>query len=723
MVGLIMDGNLLDLNPQQREAVESVDGPVLVLAGAGSGKTRVITSRIIHLIRHHEIPESRILAMTFTNKAAQEMKNRVNSALGREATDLTVSTFHSFCARFLRREIDHLDRDRHFAIFDAQDQTACIKRVIRRLDFREKDFPPAAVRSRISRIKNSGDSEVSSDNPNLRTIFTEYQHEMSVQNAVDFDDLLVFTCDILSRFPTCRERYARRFQYVLVDEYQDTNRVQFDLLKHLVSWHGNICVVGDEDQSIYGWRGADIQNIMEFPDQFPSTRVFRLERNYRSTQSILDFANRAISANTQRHEKRLWTDSGSGEPIQVRSFFRETHEARFVAEAIERIHREWDQPWNTFAVLFRANYLSRNLEEAFRKCNIPFQLVGGVRFYERKEIKDLLSYVRVCVNPADWTAFCRAVTTPPRGIGSKSIEALAAAFETHQDVLLAIDEVVQRGVIQGSRGRSLKEFYRLISDLRDAIDMAPSQWIADLIERLDYLTYLEKLDEVGAEFRAANIRELLVGIAEKEAQGLNSLAEFMDFCALISDQDELDDRRDRVSLMTVHAAKGLEFDNVSVIALEDGIFPNQRALDENPNGVEEERRLFYVAVTRAKRRLFLTYAQRRQSFGSWNTNPVSRFLREADPAPTRTPHLGKLDSQLTRMESQLRARNVDLVFPRHGSSVLAVGDAVSHPRFGTGKVVHARGRGANRKVSVHFKGVGIKQFLAEKAPLEPIKSR
>jgi len=727
--------NLDELNPQQRAAVEATEGPILVIAGAGSGKTRVITTRIIHLCGKGVSPYQ-ILAMTFTNKAAMEMRHRIGMTLERNTNDLTISTFHSFCARFLRREIGYLDRDRGFAIFDTQDQTTCLKRVIRNLGLDEKSNPVAHFRNKFSYLKNTGDLETEPEFDLDRQIFQAYRKELLAQNALDFDDLLLFTCRILTEFDECRQRYQSRFQYIMVDEYQDTNKIQARLIRLLLNDKNNLCVVGDEDQSIYGWRGAEIQNILDFEKHYPGAQTFKLEQNYRSTQRILDYANKAIAYNEQRKPKKLWTASKGGPPISIRDEYSGMSEAENIVQAIIERHEKKNIPYNEFAILFRSNFLSRSLEEMFRRYQLPYQLIGGLKFYDRKEIKDLLTYMRIVVNPKDWTSFVRAIGVPTRGIGVKSQDKLYAIYSDGYTLPEMFDHAIREKVLSGKAHKSLVEFRALYRRLAaKANEEAPEIWLESVIKELDYLSYLEKQDEATAEYRVENINELLGAMVELRSQGVETLAQFMDFSALVSDQDELEDDRPKVNMMTVHAAKGLEFDSVFVMGLEDGLFPNQRALAENSNAVEEERRLFYVAVTRARKRLYLSYARQRQTYGSTVANPKSRFLiapgEDTDSdnqslftrssRTQRKAPIGELHEQVNRMKEQLARRDVDIDFGALDKNPrLKSGDVVRHAKFGQGTVSATRGTGELTTVTVYFPGKGTKTLVAKMAKLQKV---
>lgn len=728
---------LEELNPQQRAAVEAIDGPILVLAGAGSGKTRVITTKIMYLIDLGVHPY-RILGMTFTNKAAGEMRHRVAKALGEaKARDLTLTTFHAFCARFLRKEIGYLDRPTNFVIFDTQDQKTCLKRVMREMNVAEKRFPLERMRSLISKHKNQRTTNADKFSDTEREIYAAYMEEMKAQNALDFDDLLCFTCDILEHFEDCRERYQRRYQYIMVDEYQDTNPIQAELIRLLLNKDLNLCVVGDEDQSIYGWRGAEIRNILDFDHRYPQAKIFKLEQNYRSSQRILDYANDIIAQNQLRKHKNLWTESGLGHPISLRREQNAMSEAEYIVQTILANEQKETLEFSDFAVLFRSNYLSRVLEELFRRYQVPYQLIGGLKFYDRKEIKDILAYMRILINPRDWTSFARALGVPSRGIGAKSQDVLYRLFQTGLNVPQILQKVLDHKLVATRTLKGIRSFAELYEKMENWGENAkPSEWLENLLQELDYLDYLERSDEITAENRVANIRELQASMVEVEKQNIHTLAQFMDQAALVSDQDELEDSQPKVNLMTIHAAKGLEFHTVFVMGLEEGVFPNQRSLDSHAQALEEERRLFYVAITRAENRLYLSHARRRQTFGTTTSNFRSRFLTipirdyGETPAPEQAPKkkkmsLGSLASQLDRMKAQLAEQNVDVDFkslakkPKK-STQLKAGDVVKHKVFGTGTISSVRGTGELQTVSVYFPGQGVKKLIASKAKLEKL---
>lgn len=739
-----MSGNAeSSLNEDQRAAVLAPEGPLLLIAGAGSGKTRVITARIAHLIERRGVPPYRIMAMTFTNKAAAEMKHRVERQLGQGSLDILVTTFHSFGARLLRRDIGVLGRDGHFAIYDAADQQQVLKRVAERMNLNAVRYPLGRLRGAISRHKNEGGEQPPED-PVIAGVLEQYQAQLEASNALDFDDLLLLPLQILRACEEQRLFWQQRFQHLLVDEYQDTNLAQLQLLKLLSAGHQNIFAVGDEDQSIYGWRGAEIGNILKFEQHFPGARLLKLERNYRSTGSILAYANQAIAQNRQRHPKNLWTREGEGEPVRVQAYSSAREEAFAIASSI-LMSVQQQKSFASSAVLFRSNFLSRALEEAMRAMRIPYRLIGGTRFYERREIKDLLAFMRIVVNPRDWTQFERALAVPPRGIGATSMAHLAGIFATEGNLPKTMRRAVDQRLLSGRAHHALAAFQELYSDLAGkAGEQTPSQWLAYLVEALNYREYLMRDDEGTAENRAGNIDELITSLVELEEAGIDTLASFLDHSALVSDQDQVDAQADAVFLMTIHAAKGLEFDHVYVMGLEEGVFPNSRSMNELIQGVEEERRLFYVATTRARQRLTLSWARMRASFGQVQSGAPSRFLveranptqgaslpRQRQESSPDTPKGGSLSSQLASLERQLQAQNIhvrlaDSATPgpeeKEGHPPLRAGQTVIHPVFGPGTVIQISPGTHSRRIEVHFPGKGSKLFLEGKAPLKPVNS-
>lgn len=631
------------LNAAQRRAVETIAGPVLVLAGPGSGKTRVLTHRIAYLIKTVGVDPFHILAVTFTNKAAREMKERLEALIGHgDAQALTVGTFHSLCARFLRRDIIHLGRERDFAIYDSDDQDRLMRRVLRDLNLDEKQNPPRAIHARISSAKNELVSPAEYARLN-RSYFDEivvrcyerYQALLREANALDFDDLMVETVRLFDQHPDVLAKYQERYAYLLVDEYQDTNRAQYILIKHLAAKRGNLFVVGDDDQSVYGWRGADVRNIRQFEQDYPEAKVILLEQNYRSTQSILDTAQAVINAGDKRkHVKQLWTENGEGLQVSLHEGFDQDEEASFVADEIGRLVASGEFTHRDCAVMYRTNAQSRALEEALSRRGIPYQLIGGVRFWERKEIKDTLAYLRIAHNPYDSISLTRVLNWPARGIGERTEAELTRwATELGVPVYQALKEIEAEDAKTPFNARTLaalRSFLGLTQELGQARHQLPLvELIESLLERVNLREALVR--EYGADEaddRWANIEEL-AGFAARysELPQELQLPTFLEEVALVADVDKLDPNMNAVTAITLHQAKGLEYPAVFLIGLEDGLLPHSRSTDDRDK-LEEERRLLYVGMTRAKRRLYLCYAFKRTSFGRTNTSTPSRFLAD-----------------------------------------------------------------------------------------------
>jgi DNA helicase-2/ATP-dependent DNA helicase PcrA len=616
-----------------------VDGPLLILAGAGSGKTTVITRRIAWLIEEEGVRPGSILAMTFTNKAAGEMAERVQKLVSVPAGQMWVSTFHSFCTRILRREGDRTPVGRDFVIFDPSDQKSLMKQVLAELRLPEKQFHPKKVLELISDFKNRcllpEEAKEEALDPWTRKVldaYALYQQGLRNHRACDFDDLLLYT-ERLFRDPVMQAAYGDRFRYILVDEYQDTNRAQYLLVQHLARKHHNLCVVGDEDQSIYGWRGADIRNILDFQQDFPEAVQIKLEQNYRSTQRILDAASSVIANNSQRLGKTLWSDLGHGEAITFKLADEGRLEAEWVVQRVLDLRHS--EPDTKAAVLYRANWQSRQLEEALRAVNLPYRMVGGVKFYERQEVKDLISYLRLVSNPFDLVSFRRCVNAPTRGVGPTTLGKIEAAIPEGGTPLEGLGLLLRKGELKGRAQRELGKFLDLFhraAGEREAQGLAGMvRWV---LQESGYLQSLEDEATLESESRIRNLEEFLSAAAESEALGLR-LAEFLDRITLAADADQLEESA-QPSLMTIHFAKGLEFPHVFVVGMEEDVFPNRNAR-ETPEGLEEERRLFYVAITRAQRRLTLTAARRRRIMGTEMLGMPSRFLREIPPEALQTP--------------------------------------------------------------------------------------
>ena len=730
---MLADSILEGLNPEQREAVTTTEGPLLVLAGAGSGKTRVLTQRIAYLVGVCGIAPECILAATFTNKAAGEMRERVEKLLGADATGVWLSTFHSLCVRILRRDIGHLGTTRGFAIYDEADSLAAVKQALARHRLDPKVVDPRRIRWRIDQWKNAGegsaavaDAALDAEARQAAELYATYQRVLADSGALDFGDLLLKTVELFERFPEVLAHYRRRWQYVLVDEYQDTNRVQYRLVQQLVAEHRNLCVVGDPDQSIYAWRGADIHNILDFERDYPGAVVVKLERNYRSTQPILAGASGVVSHNVARKRKELFTEREGGRAIRLFEAGDDREEAQLVVREIAAAVREEGRAYGDCAIFYRTNAQSRIFEEELLACDVPYVVVGGVRFYDRAEVKDALSFVRLATNPADAAALRRIVNKPARGIGKASLDRAEALAEQHG---VSLFEGLGRFAEseEGARAaRAIRAFLALIEELaHHAREAAPASAIAHALDRSGYLDALERDGGIEAESRIENLRELLAAAedfaranADASVDDRSALELFLDQVALVSDVDQYDRRDDRVSLMTVHSAKGLEFPVVYLVGMEDGVFPHSGAL-RDAAGLEEERRLCYVGMTRAMEQLTITSAAERLRYGARSYGIPSRFLAEIPPEVTE---------QIAGRRSRGRARAPERGTPQYDYSytqiepgeavVLARGMRVRHPHFGAGVVITATGTGPNQKLKIQFERAGVKTLLLKFANLE-----
>src|SRR5438552_136462 len=702
---------LQDLNPPQREAVTHPGGPLLILAGAGSGKTRVLAYRVAYLLRHQSIAPARILAVTFTNKAANEMRERVDRLVGTAvARAIWIGTFHHICSRILRRNGDRVGVGRNFLIFDEDDQRAVIRQCLKGLGLDERRFPPAVVLALIDRAKNEGvDHLAYAERANgwyeevVARVFNAYQRTLREQNALDFDDLLLEVVRLFGEVADVKEEYQDRFQHVLVDEYQDTNRAQYLIIRTLAEKHRNICVVGDDDQSIYGWRGADVRNILEFEQDYPDATIVKLEQNYRSTKTILQAAGEVIQHNPHRHRKALWTANPAGEPIVLYEAFDGHDEARFVVDEIARLRD--GLRYRDFVVLYRTNAQSRLFEEQCLRAGIPYTIVGGVRFYERKEIRDIIAYLRLALIPADDASLTRIINVPRRGIGDVSFGRLEAYARGHGlSVLEAMAQPEALEDLPKAAQRTAAELVDLIARLRDRASRVRTTDLIDAaIVETGYQAMLEAEGTDEAYSRLENLRELVTVAKEfEDVTGEEGLNAFLQHLALVTDLDTWQEQVDRVTLMTLHSAKGLEFAVVFLAGLEEGLFPHARALEE-AEGLEEERRLCYVGMTRAKQHLYLSHARTRTIFGSTMPGVPSRFLEEV-PAelvtkPTPAP------PAVTWMEEE---RDIPS---------FAVGDHVRHASFGEGRVLGVEGEGVRAVVTVQF-AQGVKRLALGYAPLE-----
>ncbi len=718
--GIGMSDLVAGLNEEQQRAVQAVDGPVLVIAGAGSGKTRVLTHRIAHLVRDHDVNPFAILAITFTNKAAGEMAERVGQLVGtRLGQRMWVTTFHKACVRILRRDLKRLGYGSSFTIYDGQDTRRLIARILKDLGIDDRRITPRSVQHAISSAKDElidfetfkSQAEGYPDRL-VGDVYETYQHQLTANNALDFDDIIMRTVELFQIFPDVLEHYQERFSHLMVDEYQDTNRAQYHLVNMLAAGHRNLMVVGDESQSIYRFRGADIRNLMDFERDFPDATVIALTRNYRSSQTILDAANTVIRHNTERREKHLWTDRGLG-VAAVRYHADDEHdEAAWVSEEVERLRREEGVTFDQVAVFYRTNAQSRVLEEVFVRVGTPYRVIGGVRFYERKEIKDLLAYARILVNPADEESVRRVINVPRRGIGDKTQQALADFARRESVTFLDACRRVEELTTLGPRAVSaVSGFVALLDELVGLVDSGTSlpEFIEALWDRTDYMADVQAEKTIEALSREENLRELQSVAREfHERTPEATLTDFLESVTLVSEQDQLDADEGSVTLMTLHNAKGLEFPVVFMVGLEDGVFPHVRSLTD-PVELEEERRLAYVGITRAEDRLYLTHADHRTLWGGSSYNPPSRFLREIPP---------ELVEQRSSRKTGSAARRVrDAEVLSFGGEEFAVGMRVVHTKFGEGAIASLAGEGEQAEATVDFDSVGRKQLLLAYAPL------
>ncbi|HEX6230903.1 MAG TPA: DNA helicase PcrA [Actinomycetota bacterium] len=714
------------LNPVQVEAVLHTEGPVLIVAGAGSGKTRALTHRIAYLIREHGVSPYAILAITFTNKAAREMAERVEGLLGeRVARGMWILTFHSACARILRREHDHLGLPSSFTIYDDGDTERLIAGVLKDLDLDAKRYPPRAMAAAIGRAKDhvvsAGEFAAAAGNfyeQTIARVYQAYEERKLAAGALDFDDLITEAVGLFRQHPEVLEHYHERFRYILIDEYQDTNRAQYQLVNLLAGKYRNVCVVGDADQGVYSWRGATIQNLLDFERDYPDAAVFLMEQNYRSTSNILAVANALIEHNLQRKPKSLWTETEGGE-LAVR--FRadnEHEEALFVAEEVHRLVEEEAYRYSDVAIFYRTNAQSRVLEDVFMRAGTPYRVVGGLRFYQRKEVKDVLAYLRLLVNPQDVVSARRVVNTPKRGIGDQTVAALEgfAALEEvpFLEACRRVDEIAT--LAQRAKG-AVAGFVDLMDRLAAALGSGagPQRMVDAAATESGYLLELEAERTVEAEGRIENIRELGGVAAEFESRFPDEgLPGFLEQVSLVSEQDEYDEEAGSVTLMTLHNAKGLEFPVVFVIGLEDGVFPHYRSMGDQAE-LEEERRLMYVGVTRARERLYLTHAWSRTLFGTTSYNPPSRFLSEIPSELVRAIE----EEESGGSVSPIRAA----VEPGRREPIrVAAGDTVRHDRWGEGVVITVSGSGSDAEATVRFEDAGEKRLLLAYAPLRKVSA-
>jgi DNA helicase-2/ATP-dependent DNA helicase PcrA len=752
---------LNDLNPVQQKAVLETEGPLLIFAGAGSGKTRVLTYRIAYLIQEKGVPPWSIFAVTFTNKAANEMRERVERLLGISARGTWISTFHSACVRILRRHIERLGFQRNFVIFDEQDQERHLKAVIRGLDLDFRMFPPRAVQSTLEQLKNEAvtpdqyhPSQFNIFQKRVALIYERYQEDLRRNNALDFGDLLLFVTILFRRYPEILRSYQELCRYVMIDEFQDTNLIQYHLIRQLVDRHRDLCVVGDDDQSIYRWRGAEVGNILNFEKDFPEAKVITLEQNYRSTQNILRAANEMVRRNRSRKEKVLWTENPPGNLLTLYVAEDEGDEARFVVRNIVKEHDlsssssavgGLGRRYSDIAVFYRINAQSRAVEDELVRHQIPYTVVGGMKFYERKEIKDVLAYLRVILNPSDGLSLKRIINVPSRGIGEKTIEKLEVlSREKGIPLYEGLKQTSKNGGLSPIVQGKTEEFLGMIEEFREKRGiLSTSQLTSDLLVRTGYLDRLKEEGTDEALSKVENIDELINGIMEFEHESEEvSLETFLDQVSLVTDIDLYEDKGNRVSLMTLHCAKGLEFPVVFIVGMEEGLLPHYRRGDEIED-LEEERRLCYVGITRAKEKLFVSRAERRSTFGVGRANLASRFLDEfpmdlmqieqrtkeaelllsQEPPMTSLPSMGNHDWQNDRWmddvsQERRLSKDEEVALSPEGFFPLKIEMRVRHPKFGEGKVRSVEGMDENQKAMIVFENGGVKRLKVRYANLK-----
>ena len=761
--GKKMNPLLTSMNDRQAEAVQTTEGPLLIMAGAGSGKTRVLTHRIAYLIDEKLVNPWNILAITFTNKAAREMKERAFS-LNPATEDCLIATFHSMCVRILRREADHIGYNRNFTIVDPGEQRTLMKRILKTLNLDPKKWNERAILGTISNAKNDLIDEVAYA-ALAGDMYTEivakcyemYQKELRQSEAMDFDDLIMLTLRLFDKNPDVLTYYQQRYQYIHVDEYQDTNHAQYQLVKLLASRFKNICVVGDADQSIYGWRGADMQNILDFEKDYPEAKVVLLEENYRSTKTILQAANDVIKNNRNRRPKNLWTQNADGENIVYYRANDEQDEALFVAKTIDELSSTSDYVYRDFAVLYRTNAQSRNIEEALLKANIPYTMVGGTKFYSRKEIRDVISYLNLIANTSDNISFERVVNEPKRGVGPGTVEKIRNFAAGQEMSLLDASSQIMLSPVKGKAAQAVFDFANLILNLREQLDELTVTEVVELVlEKTGYTEQLVAQATLESQARIENIEEFLSVTKnfdenpenDTEETGLDRLSRFLNDLALIADTDDGDQESSEVTLMTLHAAKGLEFPVVFIIGMEENVFPHSRAA-EDEDELEEERRLAYVGITRAEKVLFLTNANSRLLYGKTNYNRPTRFLNEinsslldyqglARPANTsfkasyvngKAVQFGQgmsLAQALQERKRQAAPSSISSSQLPFGKNVAAnqptidwaIGDIAHHKKWGDGTVLEVSGSGSSQELKINFPEVGLKKLLASVAPIE-----
>jgi len=702
------------LNPEQYKGVTTTEGPVLVLAGAGSGKTRLLTHKISYLIEHIGIDPSSIMAVTFTNKAANEMKERVRNLINMDISSLWIGTFHSLSGRILRREAESVGLNSSFSIYDADDSIRLVKSILDDLGYDKKEFPPKSIIEPISRLKeelimpDEFKGMINSDRDKLiYNVYSEYQKELKKNNAVDFDDMIVHVVNLFAGNLEKRKKWSNRFNYILVDEFQDTNQSQFDLISYLSETHKNLTVVGDDDQSIYSWRGALIRNIIDFPKFFKGSTIIRLEQNYRSTQHILSCASKLVANNLDRHEKTLWTNQGDGKQVCLHEFHTDYDEVNGVLREIKKLIDNGADS-NEIAILYRANSISRIFEDKLRSLKIPYEIIGGQKFYERAEIKDLLAYLRILVNTNDNLSFARVCNMPRRGIGTKSFETLKiAATDKNLSLYQTAKEHLDDIALSNKANIGFKEFINVIDSIREKIDSLTLPEILEaLLEQSGYAQMYAEDDSEESQGRLENLGEFM-NIAVEFAKNNNNptLVNFLEESALTSDIDSWNPEDKTISLMTIHSAKGLEFEHIFIVAAEDGIFPVIMEGDET--NLEEERRLMYVAITRGKKNVHISYTSERSRFGKINEQIPSRFIKEL---PDEHINKGEKDKKPATPKYDASPQRIPPLFDMK--------TRVKHPFFGTGIVIKVRGNGDSAIITVNFKDHGVKKLVAGFSKLE-----
>ncbi|HGC7038755.1 TPA: DNA helicase PcrA [Streptococcus agalactiae] len=754
-----MNPLIIGMNDKQAEAVQTTDGPLLIMAGAGSGKTRVLTHRIAYLIDEKYVNPWNILAITFTNKAAREMRERA-IALNPATQDTLIATFHSMCVRILRREADYIGYNRNFTIVDPGEQRTLMKRIIKQLNLDTKKWNERSILGTISNAKNDLLDEIAYEKQAgdmytqvIAKCYKAYQEELRRSEAMDFDDLIMMTLRLFDQNKDVLAYYQQRYQYIHVDEYQDTNHAQYQLVKLLASRFKNICVVGDADQSIYGWRGADMQNILDFEKDYPQAKVVLLEENYRSTKKILQAANNVINHNKNRRPKKLWTQNDEGEQIVYHRANNEQEEAVFVASTIDNIIREQGKNFKDFAVLYRTNAQSRTIEEALLKSNIPYTMVGGTKFYSRKEIRDVIAYLNILANTSDNISFERIVNEPKRGVGPGTLEKIRSfAYEQNMSLLDASSNVMM-SPLKGKAAQAVWDLANLILTLRSKLDsLTVTEFTENLLDKTGYLEALQVQNTLESQARIENIEEFLSvtknfddnpEITVEGETGLDRLSRFLNDLALIADTDDSATETAEVTLMTLHAAKGLEFPVVFLIGMEEGVFPLSRAI-EDADELEEERRLAYVGITRAEQILFLTNANTRTLFGKTSYNRPTRFIREIDDELIQYQGLARpvnssfgvkyskeqptqfgqgmslqqaLQARKSNSQPQVTAKLQALNTNNSHETSWEIGDVATHKKWGDGTVLEVSGSGKTQELKINFPGIGLKKLLASVAPI------